>query len=383
MTTKQHPWCRHRGRALRAAGILAVLGIVAFTLHDRIPAPADVVAALATAAPAWLLAAAGAEFVSMAMFARQQRRLLTAFGVTMPRRRLLALAYSRSAIAVSFPAGSLVSAAYAFRAFRRGGADRGTATTVMVLSGLLSVAGLAVLYGSGAFTTGMVRLADTVNTHPVLPAVGVVAIGWVAFSLVATYRKHTPRRRHRSWAWLGATPFGTALTGMRTVAPRHWLLALAAATANWLTDLLCLLAVVAAFGIELSVFDVAAVYLTGQLLRQIPLTPGGIGVIEVVLLTGLVSAGAAEPAAAAAVLAYRLLSCWLIIPIGMLTLLVSRLRGGQDVVTGSLLDEFGRTGEGTTGFAEHGGGVGPRGYVREQQSADTGSRGELTGLPSG
>jgi hypothetical protein len=66
------------------------------------------------------------------------------------------------------------------------------------------------------------------------------------------------------------------------------------------------------------VVTLGAVYLTVQIVRQIPLTPGGIGVIELSLLAGLVSAGAGEAAAAATVLVYRLLSCWLIIPVGLL-----------------------------------------------------------------
>jgi lysylphosphatidylglycerol synthase-like protein len=64
--------------------------------------------------------------------------------------------------------------------------------------------------------------------------------------------------------------------------------------------------------------SIATVYLAVQVVRQVPLTPGGIGVIEVSLLAGLVSAGAAQVTAAGAVLAYRLLSCWFIIPAGWL-----------------------------------------------------------------
>ena len=49
----------------------------------------------------WLTVAATAQAVSMTMFGWQQRRLLHAFGVTMSLHRSVALAYSRSAIAIS------------------------------------------------------------------------------------------------------------------------------------------------------------------------------------------------------------------------------------------------------------------------------------------
>jgi hypothetical protein len=112
-------------------------------------------------------------------------------------------------------------------------------------------------------------------------------------------------------------PVADAFAGWRAVPGRHWGLALAAAVVNWLTDLLCLYAAARAFSLPLDVVTLGAIYLTVQIVRQIPLTPGGIGVIELSLLAGLVSAGAGEAAAAATVLVYRLLSCWLIIPVGL------------------------------------------------------------------
>ncbi len=118
----------------------------------------------------------------MAMFARQQRRLLTAFGVAMTRHRALALAYSRSAIAISLPAGSAISAAYAFKQFRTGGASRRTAATVMVLSGLLSIAALALLYATGALATAAVKLGEAWHRHPALTQVSaMITLGLLIF----------------------------------------------------------------------------------------------------------------------------------------------------------------------------------------------------------
>ena len=97
-------------RVLKIAGTVAVFAIVLVTLRDKLPAPAHVADALGDADFRWLMIAAVAEFVSMAMFGRQQRRLLFAFGVSMPRHRALALSYSRSAISISLPAGSALSA---------------------------------------------------------------------------------------------------------------------------------------------------------------------------------------------------------------------------------------------------------------------------------
>jgi putative heme transporter len=332
---------RHRAlTVLRVAAVLAVLVAAAWTLRDRLPSPAEIGRALDTADPGWLAAAAVAEAVSMAMFARQQRRLLFAFGVNMTRHRALALAYSRSAIAISLPAGSAISAGYAFKQFRTGGASRRVAVTVMVLSGLLSFGALALLYVTGVLATAAFRLGEAWREHPALTQVPTVLTlsllifvgllawqsGWHVHPAYPRHHVNPLARLEPRWPRLAAMlrPVVDAFAGSRAVPGRDWGLALAAATANWLTDLLCLYAAARAFSLPVDPIAIGAIYLTVQIVRQIPLTPGGIGVIELSLLAGLVSAGAGEGAAAATVLVYRLLSCWLIIPVGLVSWLLLR-----------------------------------------------------------
>jgi uncharacterized membrane protein YbhN (UPF0104 family) len=103
--------------------------------------------------------------------------------------------------------------------------------------------------------------------------------------------------------------------------------ALAFAVGNWVGDLACLIAVGYAFGLTLSVVQLAGAYLAVQIVRQIPITPGGIGLIEASLLVALVAAGAPHIAAAAVVLVYRVLSCWLIVPTGFLAWVVLQSTG--------------------------------------------------------
>jgi uncharacterized protein (TIRG00374 family) len=105
---------------------------------------------------------------------------------------------------------------------------------------------------------------------------------------------------------------------------RDWAAALAYAAVNWLTDLLCLAAATRALGLPVGVTTLAGIYLGVQIVRQVPLTPGGVGVIETALVAGLTATGATAISAAAAVLIYRLLSCWLIIPVGGIAALTLR-----------------------------------------------------------
>jgi uncharacterized protein (TIRG00374 family) len=68
---------------------------------------------------------------------------------------------------------------------------------------------------------------------------------------------------------------------------------------------------------EVSWIEVLAVFAFARLLTAIPLTPGGLGVVEITLIAGLVAAGGPRPEVAASVLLFRALTFVLPIPIGL------------------------------------------------------------------
>jgi uncharacterized membrane protein YbhN (UPF0104 family) len=311
-----------RARVLRFAALSLVVVVAVVTLHDRLPDTDQVMGALGSARPWYLVLAVLAEIASLRHFALQQRRLLAGFGVGMSLPRALAVTVSRSAISASLPAGSAISAAYAFRQFRTAGATRRAASGVTVLSGLLS--GVALLI---AYSLVLLLPAGSVPTATLVLIVLGVALIVFGVDFRLSRRLYVPAdgalATQPSRFRLVATARAT-MANLRALPPGSWSLSLLHATVNWATDFACLAAVAAAFGLDVSVTRLATVYLSVQLVRQIPLTPGGTGVIEVALLAGLVSAGSPEAAAAATVLIYRLVSCWVIIPIGGLTYAVMR-----------------------------------------------------------
>ena len=67
--------------------------------------------------------------------------------------------------------------------------------------------------------------------------------------------------------------------------------------------------------------EALAVFAFARLVTAIPLTPGGLGVVEVALITGLAAAGGDRPNVAAAVLIFRALTYVLPIPLGLLSYL--------------------------------------------------------------
>ena len=63
--------------------------------------------------------------------------------------------------------------------------------------------------------------------------------------------------------------------------------------------------------------EALAVFAFARLLTAIPFTPGGLGIIEVALITGLAASGGARAEVAAAVLIFRALTYVLPIPVGL------------------------------------------------------------------
>lgn len=321
-------------RALRIAALLVVLGVAVLTLKDKLPHPAQIAATIASASPWWLVLAAAAEMTSLRHFALQQRRLLAGFGVRMSVPRAVAVTFTRSAISFSLPAGSAMSAGFAFRQFRTAGASRRTAGAVAVLSSLLSGVALILMYGAVVLIP---RGGATGNADTLVLVIALLVTASVVFGLdfLLSRRPSAPATDlagddpppgpRRGLIERARASVARTAADLRRLPPRSWALSLVHATVNWGLDFACLAATVAAFDIDVSPVALATVYLTVQLVRQVPISPGGIGVVEVALLAGLVSAGAANGPAAAAMLVYRLLSCWIIIPLGALA--YATLRG--------------------------------------------------------
>jgi len=73
---------------------------------------------------------------------------------------------------------------------------------------------------------------------------------------------------------------------------------------------------------EVSWIEALAVFAFARLLTAVPFTPGGLGVVELALITGLAAAGGARAEVAAAVLIFRALTYVLPIPLGLLTYVI-------------------------------------------------------------
>ena len=92
--------------------------------------------------------------------------------------------------------------------------------------------------------------------------------------------------------------------------------ALVWATANWLLDATVLWLMLAAFGHRAGVVGLMVAYCLANVLAALPITPGGLGIVEAVLIPTLVGFGTPAGVAAVGVIGYRLINFWLPIPVG-------------------------------------------------------------------
>jgi uncharacterized protein (TIRG00374 family) len=127
----------------------------------------------------------------------------------------------------------------------------------------------------------------------------------------------------RAAEWLGEYA-RTSRATFRSIPAPAWRISSVFAVIKWAADFAVLAAATYAVGAEVDFVALATVYVGIQILRQLPFTPGGIGIIEAALLAGLIAVGSAAAPAAAAVVIYRALTFWLILPAGGIAALLDR-----------------------------------------------------------
>jgi uncharacterized protein (TIRG00374 family) len=113
---------------------------------------------------------------------------------------------------------------------------------------------------------------------------------------------------------------------VRRALGRRWWEAVAGAAGRWLFDWLTLVTALYAVGQHPRPSLVLLAFCAAQLLAQIPITPGGLGIVEAGMTGTLALIGVPAGAAAVATLAYRLVSYWLALPAGGVAYLYHRRR---------------------------------------------------------
>jgi uncharacterized membrane protein YbhN (UPF0104 family) len=285
----------------------------------------------------WLCLAIAFEIASLVSFGVLQRRLLQVGGVRMGLGSMAALSAASAAIADSLPGGPAFSSIYVYRFYRRWGADETLAAWVLVATlvcaaaalGLVATAGIALAASEGA-SYDLVWVILGVFAVSVVADAIVFQRRWLARVAVHAFgltRRLVGRPRRTGGAVVAA--WAARLEGLR-LTWRDLVVTLAGALGNWVFDCACLACAFLAVGGAVPWRGLLLAYGAGQLAANLPITPGGLGVVEGSITIALVAFGGAELSTVAAVLTYRIVSFWGFLPVGWLTwagLGVARRRG--------------------------------------------------------
>ena len=271
----------------------------------------------------WLVVAGAAELVSIMAYAAMERRLLAAGTVPIGMVPLTAIAFAGNAIQNSLPGGPVFSGVFGFRQFRKRGADDVLSGWVLVATGALSQIAIIVLalvgLGAAEGTGSGFDLVWVILALVVLAIVMVVA--WAnrvgIMRRMAKPLRLVQRVLHRPQGDVQGL-IDQAIRRMEAITPSRtdWAISLGYAIANWGLDICCLVCAFLAVGAEVPWRALVLSYGAAQLAANLPITPGGLGVVEGSLTIGLVAYGGGESATVAAVLVYRLISFWALLPVG-------------------------------------------------------------------
>jgi putative heme transporter len=246
----------------------------------------------------------------------------------------MVMTQATTAVANTVYGGSAIGIGMTYVMLGRWGYSRSRTTTAVLVSGVwnsfvklgLPVLALALVLLQGGAGGGRVTAA-------LLGIVGLVA-AIIVFALILRSEEKARqfgllagRVASRLLRLVGRPPvagweLATVKFRARTIdlVEHRWLAITATSLVSHLSLYLVLLACLRDVGVsnaEVGWAEVLAVFAFARLATAVPFTPGGAGLVEAVLIGGLVAAGGAKPQVVAAVLVYRALTWLLPIPVGI------------------------------------------------------------------
>jgi uncharacterized protein (TIRG00374 family) len=272
----------------------------------------------------WVIAGTALEGVSLFCYAVLTRVLLPP-GPKPSLSRLFRIDLAAAAVAHVIPAGTLGTAALGFRLFTAEGISGNDATVMMAAKGIgstvvlnvllwlalvisiplagfqpiyatVAIIGTVVLLGAGALVLGVTRgagLASRMLRAAGDKVPGLSGEGVERAVLTASDSFMVLARDKRVMAW-----------------------ALLWASLNWLLDAASLWCFVAAFGSLVNPVELFAAYGIANVAGALPVSPGGLGIIDSAAPLLLVGFGVTRSVATLGVLGWRMVNFWLPIPTG-------------------------------------------------------------------
>ncbi|MDQ1402784.1 MAG: putative heme transporter [Actinomycetota bacterium] len=320
----------------RALVVLAAYVVLEYLVLPQVAGAGQAIHLLSRVSLALLVAGVALEAAAIAAYAELTRSLLPR-----PDRpsRFTTLRINLSTLAVSHvvPGGGAAGGSLGFRLLTRQGVPGTEAGFALALQAVGSAVVLNLILWLGLLVSIPGRAFSPLYAAAAL--IGALVLGAFGASVLLLTRGE--ERASRGMRWVARhLPFLSedavhalvhrlAFRLRELAADRRRLVrALSWAGANWVLDAASLWVFLAAFGHRPSVPGLIVSFGLANVLAAIPITPGGLGVVEGVLVPSLVGFGTPRGVAILGVIGYRLVNFWLPIPLGGLSYLSLRVGSG-------------------------------------------------------
>jgi uncharacterized membrane protein YbhN (UPF0104 family) len=272
----------------------------------------------------WIVPAIAAECGAFIALARAQRRILHGGGVNLSMGVLAGLAVAAQAVASVLPAGYLFSGVVVLRVLARRGLSQLLVLWMLAIAGLLYLVTLLLAGLTGALLTPAGKNGSDLRV-PAAITLGTLITVFTAGMAVARLRKH-PWTVHE----IAARMPGGRLKGLiggdvlanASLGREGWGAGFLWTLLYWTCDLGCLAIAFPALGMIPPWRGLLIAYAAGQVAALLPITPGALGTTAGSMSAALAAYGSTSAGhggtsgALAAVLLYRLINYWAVLPAG-------------------------------------------------------------------
>jgi uncharacterized protein (TIRG00374 family) len=374
-------------RPLRRLAILLILALIVeyLVIPELVGASKDLYL-LGRLNVWWMIAGLILEGLSLFTYALLNQVLLPAEGRP-SLSRLFRIDLSAAAVAHVIPAGTVGSAGIGYQLFTAEGVPGTDVGVMMATKGMGSTLVLNVLLWIALVIS--IPLSGFRPVYATVAIIGAVILALMAILILGITRGE--KRAARILRAIGQRIPGVggdrleqialqAAASIRSLGTNRPVLiwSLTWASLNWLLDAASLWCFIAAFGGHANPVGLFAAYGIANVIGAIPITPGGLGIIDTVTPVLLIGFGLTRSVATLGVLAWRLVNFWLPIPTGALAYVSLKVPKGSGLTAmrralSDLVSKGQRGHRQGPGDGEHrdGSGPDPRPPAAEDSAADS------------
>jgi uncharacterized protein (TIRG00374 family) len=316
-------------------GIKVVLALIAiyFFVFPLIPGFNRALKDLSQVQPGLLAVGLGLQVAAFLSYSLLTHGTLEEMGQHVSVMRMWRIQMSTRALGNIMPAGSAASSALGFRLLTMSGVSRPDAAFALATAGIGSAVILNFILWIGLIISIPIRGVNAIYGAAAIVGVILMAFaGFIAFGLMEGQgrSKRVVHRIATRFRFNGDNAVRTLehlATRIESLLKERALLrrVILWATLNWVFDALSLWVFIRAFGATLEPDALIVAFGIANILSFIPITPGGLGIVEGVYIPMLVGFGLTRSTATVSVLSYRVAQYWLPILAGWACYLSLRL----------------------------------------------------------